>query len=100
MLAEGQITVAEAEELLAALEAPRAKAPRALAIRIEDKEDRVEVNVPLRLAKLALRFLPREQRARLAAEGVDLGQLLAGELEPGVLLDLKGDGAQIRAEVI
>ncbi|MDZ7799196.1 MAG: hypothetical protein U5K81_00195 [Trueperaceae bacterium] len=74
----------------------------------EDKAH-VHVNVPLKLARFAARFVPKEARSELDAQGIDLAELLAGlgdEVPDGPLVDIdaKDDGggrtARIRVEVV
>lgn len=115
LLASGQLTVDEAAELLAALPTPAAvpappPKPRALArqlhIRIETDGDdgaeqtRINVNVPLGLAKFAGKLLPADAKKQLERQGVDLAELLSaldGDLPEGPLVDIEtneDDGAQ------
>ncbi|HET8984181.1 MAG TPA: hypothetical protein VFN03_00345 [Trueperaceae bacterium] len=87
----------------------RPQAPRAPAVRIKPrfvrilidstkgdggKATRVDVNVPVALAKFALRFVPSEAKAEMAAQGIDIAQLLDGfdaEFSEGKILDLHAD---------
>jgi len=73
------------------------------------RDAKVRVNVPMALAKFALRFVPADAKAELAAQGIDVVQLLDGfdeDVPDGKLLDLvaeQGDGsgtAHITIEVI
>lgn len=73
------------------------------------RDAKVHVNVPMALAKFALRFVPADARSELETQGIDIGQLLDGfdeDLPDGKLLDLtaeQGDGggtAHITIEVI
>ena len=113
MLAEGQITAEEAAELIEALEdAPRVQArpasgrARLLRIYVHDPDDatEVKVNLPLALARFALKFIPEEQRAQIAEAGFDLDELLASlksETPEGRLVELEqGDGTRVIIEVV
>lgn len=73
------------------------------------RDAKVKVNVPMALAKFALRFVPTEAKSELVAQGIDVAQLLDGfdeDVPDGKLLDLvaeQGDGsgtAHITIEVI
>jgi hypothetical protein len=58
------------------------------------KATRVDVNVPVALAKFALRFVPSEAKAEMSAQGIDIAQLLDGfdtEFSEGKILDLHAD---------
>lgn len=113
MLAEGQISTAEAAELIEALEdtprahaEPRRAAARLLRIYIHDPDEatEVKVNLPLALARLALKFIPEEQQARITEAGFDLDELLASlksETPEGRLVELEqGDGTRVVIEVV
>ena len=114
LLAEGQINAEEAERLLEALEGsaeaellPRGGgAARLLRIYVHDPEDatEVKVNLPLALARFALKFIPEEQRAQIAEAGFDLDELLASlksETPEGRLVELEqGDGTRVLIEVV
>lgn len=71
--------------------------PRFVRIRIDAskgegaKTTKVDVNVPIALAKFALKFLPNDAKAELSAQGIDITQVLEGfdsELSQGKILDL------------
>lgn len=94
---------------------PRPRPPaQLLRISIDAKEGasdkaRVTVNVPLKLARFASRFLPQEARSELEDQGIDLTELLSGlgdEVPDGPLVDIDaGDAAgaksaRIRIEVV
>ena len=113
MLAEGQITAEEAARLLEALEdvsqeqtERRPKAARLLRVYVHDPDDatEVKVNLPLALARFALKFIPEEQRLQIAEAGFDLDELLASlksETPEGRLVELEqGDGTRVIIEVV
>lgn len=94
---------------------PRPRPPAQLLRISVDADDasgettRVNVNVPLKLARFAARFLPKEARGELEAQGIDLNELLAGlgdELPDGPLVDIDASDeggtktARIRIEVV
>jgi hypothetical protein len=96
--------------------APPAPRPPARVLRISidaheggaDKA-KVHINVPLKLARFAARFLPKEARVELEEQNIDLSELLEGlgdEVPEGPLVDIdasdEGDGktAKIRIEVV
>ena len=116
MLAAGQVTPDEAEELLSALgpaEAPpAARAPKAAArlLRIHvdaEGEAKIRVNVPLALAKFATKFIPKEAQGQLELQGIDLAELidsLKDEVPEGKLVDIdavdEGRNVKITIEVV
>jgi len=74
--------------------------PKFVRIRIDSikgdggKDSKVNVNVPIALAKFALRFVPAEAKAEMSAQGIDIAQLLDGfdsEFSEGKILDLHAD---------
>jgi len=113
LLAEGQITAEEAERLLEALEgAPKEaelvgrKGPaRLLRIHIDDPDSgQVRVNLPLALARFALKFIPKEQQRQIAEAGFDLDELLTSlqsDTPEGKLVEIQDPrGAQVLIEVV
>jgi hypothetical protein len=123
MVAEGKVTPAEAEDLLAALDAaPEAgtqstglsatfgpgpmpappmppgppgsrKQRRSLVIQVKEGGDsKVNVRIPLSLARAAGKFIPRHAQQHLAAYNIDLEELLSG------LGDAGGDGTLVEVK--
>jgi hypothetical protein len=122
MVAEGNVTPAEAEDLLAALDAapdagarltgpsatfgPRSmpvppvpgppgigRRRRSLVIQVKEGGDaKVNVRVPLSLARAAGKFIPRHAQQHLAAYNIDLEELLGG------LSDAEGDGTLVEVK--
>lgn len=83
MLAEGKITAEEAEELLNALynEKDRSMSPkreaRFLRIKVwEDGKEKVNVNLPISLAKIALKFIPTEAKHSMEEKNIDIDAIL------------------------
>jgi hypothetical protein len=129
LLAAGQIDAQQANDLLTALgsdpepalppapatSTPAAATPTARTLRIsidaQDREGgkenvRIRVNVPLGLAKFAVRFLPSEARSELDAQGIDLSEMIAAlshETPQGRLVDIDvdddGDGKVVKIVV-
>lgn len=90
MLEEGKINAEEAEKLLESIEkkVPAVKGccsvstgkGKKLKIRVEPKEgrgERVNVSIPLSLAKLVSNFIPREQMKKMEESGVDMDTILS-----------------------
>ncbi|CAN5887307.1 hypothetical protein BH24DEI2_BH24DEI2_00550 [soil metagenome] len=122
LLAAGQLSVDEAAELLEALGSlsappppPAPPAPKGIArvlrisIHSEDSTDEstLNLNVPLGLAKFAERFIPKEARAHLDRQGIDLDELLGsldGNFPSGPLVDIQAsdstDEVTITIEVV
>ena len=123
MVAEGKVTPAEAEDLLAALDAASdagarstgssatfgpgsmpappvppgppgiRKQPRSMVIQVKEGGDsKVNVRIPLSLARAAGRFIPRRAQQQLTAYNIDLEELLSG------LSDAEGDGTLVEVK--
>lgn len=98
MLAAGQIEVEEALSLLEAVghtDSPVMVKGTAKMLRINvdsEGEAKVRVNVPISLAKFALRFVPAGLRRQIETRGIVLNDLLdtlKGELPEGRLVDIE-----------
>ncbi len=95
MLAEGKISAADADRLLAKLEETPENAaatdeesrPRSRFLRIEvdgPDRDKVNVRVPMGFLRAGLKLgtvLPTRVRERLAARGIDLGEISQDDAE-------------------
>lgn len=128
LVAAGNITPAEAEDLLAALEPPRpsegrapgtsgnlvprggpplpparAMARRSLVIQIADGgETKVNVRIPLSLARAARKFIPRSAQASLENYDIKLEDLLSsldGFEEGGTLVEIRDGEDKVRIAV-
>lgn len=74
----------------------------------DSQKANVHVDVPLTLARFAARFMPAEARRALEAQGIDLGELIAGlgdDVPDGPIVDIDVDdadskAARIRIEVV
>lgn len=82
MLEEGKITADDAMKLLASLE--RSSEPgikgKKLRIRVTDRQTnkpKVNLTIPLGLAKVVAKFIPSKAKAKLQEEGVDIDSLLS-----------------------
>ena len=111
LLVAGELTADEAAQLLEALGSastppppPAPPAPKGIArvLRISiyasdnTDESTLNLNVPLGLAKFAERFIPKEARAHLDRQGIDLDELLGsldGNFPSGPLVDIQAGGA-------
>ncbi|HVC80849.1 MAG TPA: hypothetical protein VNL35_10175 [Chloroflexota bacterium] len=121
MVANGQVSPAEAGDLLSALEpltprpapipvfppasslGPRARTSRSLIIQVMDGErSKVNVRIPLGLARAAERFLPRQAQQYLREQGIELGEMLdsvQGNEEPTSLLEVDDDDTHVRIAI-
>jgi len=122
MVAGGQISPAEAGDLLAALEmsnVPQRSVPkftpppptytarpisaRCLTIQVmEGEHSKVNVRIPLGLARAAERFLPRQAQQYLREQGIELGEMLEGvqgNEESTTLLEVEDDDKRVRIAI-
>lgn len=108
MVQEGKISVEEGLKLLEALESPSqgqsgtgGRPARMLRVRIHDAEEnsKVNVNIPLTLAKVAMKFIPKDVSAQLKEEEIDLNEILASitDATMGKIVDI--DSANAKVEV-
>lgn len=76
---------------------------------LDDENVKINVNVPLKLARFAANFMPQDARAELTDQGIDLADILnslGDELPDGPLVDIdatENDGhkkVRIRIEVV
>ncbi|RIH83840.1 SHOCT-like domain-containing protein [Calidithermus roseus] len=114
MVKEGKISVEEAVRLLEAIE-PQAASPRTpgtvavavppappaplakgiakmLRISVNGEGIKVNVNVPVSLAKFAASFIPPEAKQAMSAQGIDVAgilDMLKGDLPEGRLVDVE-----------
>ncbi|MCA9839829.1 MAG: hypothetical protein KC422_23170 [Trueperaceae bacterium] len=93
LLSSGQISVDEATELLDAVkQSPPSPPPppkargiaKMIRVQVDATEDdgsqraKVDVNIPLSLAKFISKFLPREVKDSIEDQGIDLSDLFEG----------------------
>jgi hypothetical protein len=89
MLEQGKIDAKQAEGLLESIEKKvgqeknpakvRAKG-RKLRVVVQSKEEggeNVNISIPLSLAKLVTKFIPKDKRESMESSGVDVGEILA-----------------------
>jgi hypothetical protein len=107
MVEEGKVSAAEGAELLAALEKSGETAPgekaRWLRVRVQDLDTgkpKVNVNLPLSLMQLAMKFVPRET---LRAEGkeLDIESILTSIKEgaTGPIIDVKDEDEEVHVQI-
>ncbi|HLT57908.1 MAG TPA: hypothetical protein VKZ69_03950 [Limnochordales bacterium] len=111
MVEEGKISAQEAVKLLEALEDGKGAAAaggrrrnRFLRVRVVDGDKtRVNVNVPLELARIALRFVPRDSlkvgEADQPLDPEEILRLLEEGLE-GKIVDIEDEDGRTRVEVV
>ena len=71
---------------------PRRSRPRAVVIQIkENGENKVNLRIPLGLARAAKKFIPRQAQNYLSAYEIDLQEFLDGatDMEGGTILEVK-----------
>ncbi|HEY8417583.1 MAG TPA: hypothetical protein VIK93_06060 [Limnochordales bacterium] len=110
MVQEGKVSADEAVKLLEALDEGKGTATgtrrrnRFLRVRVVDGEKtRVNVNVPLELARVVLRFLPKDAfKVEGLNEPIDLEELvrLLEEGMEGKIVDIEDDAGKTRVEVV
>lgn len=113
MVRDGRLTVDEAEQILDAMtygeertsDAVSSKRnPRFLRIRVKDEDgSKVNLNIPISLAKVMLKFVPSQVMGELADQNIDLNGILAAVQEgaEGQLIHVKeedGDEVEISVE--
>jgi len=89
MLQEGKITVDEATELIKAMEASQSEEsilaegkPKWLKVRVSSGDsEKVSVNLPLSLARVALKFIPQQAKGQMEEQGIDIDALLSAVTE-------------------
>ncbi len=101
MVQEGKISVDEAMKLLDALETPQAVSHASEAawirVRIEDRgKAKVNVNVPLGLAKALVKFVPKDALKEMQEQNIDLDAIIQAIMEgaSGKLVDIVTDEGQ------
>lgn len=106
MLEEGKLTVEEAARLIEAVESPapdgkESSGEKAEFLRVlvcENGQEKVKVNVPLALARIALKAIPNSARQQINAQGVDIDQLLNGvmnNLKPGRIVEVQDGNSRV-----
>lgn len=107
MIEERKISASEGAELLSALERPGESAPSEsaqwLRIRVQDLESgkpKVNVNLPLSLMQLAMKFIP-EGTLETAGTEIDLESVLASLKEGarGPIVDVRDDEEKVHVQI-
>jgi hypothetical protein len=100
MLEEGKVNAEEAARLLDALGEssgePPAQSGRKIHVRITDpntRKKKVNLTLPIGLARIAAKFIPRDAKREMAEEGVDIDAVLNDVLSEnlGKLVDIETD---------
>jgi len=99
MVEEGKIDIDEANKLLETLEGDKKIEKKSnsknKSIKIlveEDGEEKVNISLPMILAKSFMKFLPKNAKESLNNQGVELDQVFESvdsEVEGGTLVDIK-----------
>ncbi|MFH1009450.1 MAG: hypothetical protein V1800_18390 [Candidatus Latescibacterota bacterium] len=104
MLEEGKISVEEATRLIEAVEGPKETEiaaqgkPKWLKIRVTGGgSEKVNVNLPLSLARVALKFIPQQAKGQIEAQGIDIESLLdeVTENKIGKLVEVQDGGDHV-----
>ncbi|AZR72225.1 hypothetical protein BBF96_01720 [Anoxybacter fermentans] len=104
MLAEGKITVEEANELLNALNEGQerqsvSREAHFLRIKVwEDGKEKVNVNIPLSLAKMFMKFIPTEAKLQMESHDIDLNAIIRdiqNGAPAGKLVEIVDDGDRV-----
>ena len=102
MLEKGEISAEEATELLNALdEKPVIKKKEKKYIKIlisENGEEKVNVKLPLTLAKIIARFIPQSAIKSMEEEDLDIKEIInavESDLEEGPIVDIHDGGDSI-----
>ncbi|MGE5571687.1 MAG: SHOCT-like domain-containing protein [Clostridia bacterium] len=112
MVREGKISVDEGLKLLEALESSAPGQPggtgagkpaKMLRVRVLDVEDntRVNVNLPLSLVKVAMKFIPKNVAAEIKEQDIDLEGIIASitDATVGKIVDIDSDEAKVEVYV-
>ncbi|HHY33691.1 MAG TPA: hypothetical protein GX515_11870 [Firmicutes bacterium] len=112
MVQEGKISVDEGLRLLEALESSAPGQPggqaagrpaKMLRVRVLDTEDntRVNVNLPLSLVKVAMKFIPKHVADEIKDQDIDLEEILASitDATVGKIVDVDSDTAKVEVYV-
>ncbi len=105
MIEEGKVTAEEGAELMQAVGGTEAGTEqelggkktsmrgRKLRIKVTDLDtgkDKVNIRIPLRLAKIAERFIPKDAKEDMRDKGIDLEDIMGSlnELQEGPIVDI------------
>ena len=108
MLEEGKVNAEEAARLLDALgdrpQGPDAKGGKMLRIQVTEpgtNKKKVNLRIPLGLAKIAAKFIPAKKKKELAEEGVDIEEVLSQVTSEniGKIVDIESDDELIQITI-
>jgi hypothetical protein len=108
MLEEGKITAEEAARLLDTLSEPpetgTSKKAKRLRVEITDPETnkkKVNLRIPLGLAKIATKFIPAKKKQELAEQGVDIDEVLSQVTSENVgkIVDIESDEGLVQISI-
>lgn len=109
MLEEGKITAEDADRLLDALpaglqEGARPHGDMRLRIRVTDPatgKQKVNLTIPVKLARIAAKFVPHKAKLKLADEGIDVDAVLSQVLNENVgkLVDVESDDGNVEISI-
>ena len=110
MVEEGKLSASEAEELLDVLEESGTgeesaggsqDEARYLRIRVEEQgEEKVNIALPLSLARSFLGFVPAHAREEMESRGIELDSLLEQvEGSQGTLVNIEDDGEHVEIKL-
>jgi len=108
MLEEGKVNAEEAARLLDALtetpEGARSGGGKMIRIRVTEpgtNKKKVNLRIPLGLAKIAAKFIPPKKKKELAEEGVDIDQVLSQVTSEniGKIVDIESDEGLIEITI-
>jgi hypothetical protein len=108
MLEEGKVTAEEAARLLDALdETPgveRTKTGKWLRIEVTEprtNKKKVNLRIPMGLAKIAARFIPAKKKKELLEEGIDIDEVLSQVTSEniGKIIDIESDDDLVQISI-
>ena len=114
LVRDGKVSVDEGLRLLEALDNPpqnvstfdsdsNGKKGRILRTRVLDTAGnaKVNLNVPLALAKVAMKFIPKDVSRQLEEEGINLDELLSEikQINSGKIIDIDSEDAKVEISV-
>ncbi|MCC6446334.1 MAG: hypothetical protein IT210_23130 [Armatimonadetes bacterium] len=112
MLTSGKVSAEEAVRLMGAMDkgvgaeapVPAGRKAKLLKIRVNDADgSRVNVNIPVALASIALRFMPSDALESLHDRNLDadsLLQMLKDDVPEGDIVDIEeADGTQVKISI-
>lgn len=108
MLEKGTIDAEEANELLSTLEKrdtafkkpeTSSKKPKFIRILVEENgEEKVNISIPMLLAKTALKIMPKKAKEQMDENDVNLDEILSAindESSPKKIVDINDDGDHV-----